>query len=187
MNEDDVERDLQRLLAVDPSPEFVTRVRLNAREQRVGAWSVSAVVIPALAVAMVLAVFVGARWNAPRSVHETASVPLAEAPSAAMDAPPISLRTAATPNGARTATATLAARSQPAGATEDIPEVLVSAADVAAFEGYIAAVANQEFALTPAAAESLQIASVSDVTVPPIAIEPLDSTEPANPNEGVLQ
>ena len=64
----------------------------------------------------------------------------------------------------------------PAGNARDIPEVLISQADKRAFEEFVAMVQRHHFAATFEEAPTSTPLVLTDVTVSPIAIEPLDGS-----------
>ena len=163
----DVDREIQRLLAVDPSPEFQARVRIRLSEEpqrfRLGiGWLVSGAT--ALAAVAVLVVFVSSRDDvAPRTPDPVA--PAVQAAAAAEPAPPPAVEQAV-------------AFAPPAPIRGNRTEmVLVPAAEREAFRRFMRTVA--ETGLAYSAASDLRgdvPLSVPEITIEPIVIEPIDST-----------
>lgn len=189
-----IDREIRTVLDVEPSPEFLARVRTRIAHQpvasRVG-WSW--VFAGAVAVVVVLAVMVsvsrrqevtadlkvGTTEISPAATTRTtgAKIGITESPAADLKV-------------GTTDTVTVAAAVVPtfrsARAEESpVPEVLISPHDARAFQGYVTSLRNRRFELafdeTPFIAET-PIATA--LTIPPITIEPLNAK---TPDEGVFQ
>ena len=163
----DVDREIQRLLAVDPSPEFQARVRIRLSEEpqrfRLGiGWLVSGAT--ALAAVAVLAVFVSSRDDvAPRAPDPVA--PAVQAAAAAEPAPPPAVEQAV-------------AFAPPAPIRGTRAEtVLVPAAEREAFRRFVRAATENGLAyVVPREALDDAPLGVPEITIDPIVIAPIDTT-----------
>jgi hypothetical protein len=162
----EVDRDIQRLLAVDPPPEFQARVRIRLSEEpqrsRLGiGWFVSGAA--GLAAGAVLAVFISSPDDvAPRAPDPVA--PAVQPAAAAEPAPPPSVEQAV-------AFAPAPIR----GSRTDM--VLVPAAEREAFRRFVRTVTETGLAYSAASAPRDEAPlSVPEITIEPIVIEPIDST-----------
>ena len=163
----DLDREIQRMLAVDPSPEFQARVRIRLSDEpqryRLGiGWLVSGVA--GLAAVALLAVFVSSRQQtvtraadpvAPVAqnvaVVEPVPAPATDQPVAAALTRPIRSRRAET--------------------------VLVPAAEREAFRRFLRTVAETGLAYSAASDPRDEAPlSVPDITIEPLVIAPIDST-----------
>ena len=190
MNISAFEREIETALAVDPSPEFLARVRLRiASEPASSAWRIPWVFIAgSVAMAIVMAVVVlrsdrkliptsvdqppdAITGDARATVTETALVPVVEAAPAA-------------PQSNRTSSSRPVREVRP----DRDPEVLISADEAAGLRRLIAAVRDRRIDFTSVLVESPQATAwlqpVSEITWSSIAIEPL---EPITTEEGVRQ
>jgi hypothetical protein len=163
----DVDREIQRLLEVDPSPEFQARVRMRLSEEphRPGlgiGWIVSGAA--GLAAVAVLAMFISSRDDvAPR-----APVPVAPAAQTAAAAEPA-------PLPAEEQAVALAPPAPIGGSRTEM--VLVPAAEREAFRRFVRAATENGLAYA-VAREIVDDAplSVPEIAIEPIVIAPIDTT-----------
>jgi hypothetical protein len=162
----ELDRQIQKALAVDPSPDFQARVRIRLREEpprNLGglSWLVSGVV--GLAAAALIAVFVSSRQGV--------------GPRAADPVPPAA-HTAAVPDPIPVAaTERPAVERLPAVTRHDAAEaVLVPAAEREAFRRFLRTVAENGLAYSvPDASEDTPL-SVAEIMIEPIVIAPIDTS-----------
>jgi hypothetical protein len=173
---DDLELDRELLAALDvtPSPEFVARVRVAVADQRKGplpgGWLVPAGFGCATIAAIVLA---GTSWNVsdqPERRADTLPVrPSVEQKEVQNQQPTERHREP------QARPVVHAPRVAPAGDTRDIPEVLISQADKRAFEEFVSTVQQRQFAATFEDVPESTPWLVTELSLAPITIEPLDT------------
>jgi hypothetical protein len=187
VNDDILTRDLERALAVDPSPEFVARVRARIAEEPSPAsppfgWLFAGVAIAAVAAAVVLAVFVDspARQTAPatapllasRSITSSIVVPDV-GPAKAGPHEDRGLREGA---GPRTPSFVGSGFSRTYTMPGE-PAILIDAREMMALQRLIAGVRDARVDLTPllkeATAAPMVLQPIDGLVIPPITIEPL--------------
>ena len=190
MNIGAFEREIETALAVDPSPEFLARVRLRIASEPVSsAWRIPWVFTAgsvAIAIVMAVVVFRSDRKPNLTSTEQPAVARTAfDRPAVAETAlAPVLDAASATPRTVGSPAVRLAREARPA---RD-PEVLISADEAAGLRRLIAAVRDGRIDFTPVlivnreATASLQ--SFSEITWLPITVEPL---EPITTGEGVRQ
>ena len=185
-----LDREIEQALGVDPSPEFLARVRVRVSSDPAASQSKWYLLWPAAAAgvaatALVVAIYVG---PAP---PDTSAVPASAAPTVvATDSSSAPRQTAdrgasATPDAASTI-AERPARERPTAvpaATERevlpraFPEVLLSAAESRGFETLVGKVQRGELTITvdEQTAEGVARNELTDLFIAPITIRPLDS------------
>jgi len=184
-----LDRELQAILAVNPPPEFVARVRtrIASEPQRSAAWSMWMFASAAAAAAVVAIVVVVSR-GVPRE-GAAPSKPLASrvlTPMAVLvsDIDRRLTRSRALPRAAPRA-ASLATAAMPQRAADD---VLVDPREAAAIRALIRRVRTGGIDLAPVLNAStptaMELAPVVEITIPDIAIDPI---APAPGAEGVRQ
>ena len=179
------ERAIETALAVDPSPEFLARVRLRIEgEPGSSMWRMPWMLTAgALAVAIVMAVVVFRSDRKP-TLTSTDQVAVARRTATETAPPPVPSTASATPRTDGTPAARPAREARPA---RD-PEVLISADEAAGLRRLISVARDGRIDFTPVlianreAAVSLQ--PFSEITWEPITVEPL---EPNTTEEGVRQ
>ena len=190
----DLDGEIARALNVDPSPEFLARVRMRvASEPAPAPWRLRWVVLAGAAAAVVLLAVVMTLWpDADRAEPQQAALPdatpLPQPPSAPASPPVVSEDPPApgTPPSAP-AGAQLARQETPAGATGDaqpqhelppFPEVLISADEVRAYRMLLGIVDPQKMAASPPPAragdgvvdlQDIDLASLKIEALPPMA------------------
>ena len=172
MDDLELDRELQAALDVTPSPEFVARVRGAVAErpnmQVVPRWLPPAVAAAAC-IALVVATFVARPRHA--AVDTPAKVAItAEPPPMTFEPPPVVQAPTRSPRPVSAAVKNPWA----------VPEVLVADADKRAFEDFVATIHQRQFA---AAFEHVPESTpwmVSELTLAPLTIEPLDSDTPSS-------
>lgn len=176
VNDASLDREIESMLAAEPSAEFLARVRTRvAEELEPGRWRPSWMFAVAGAAAVVMAIVV---WQSrePASSSITVSV---QAPQVAELVKPSvpevvpATRRGTTRRADRAAAAALRAN-ETSGPTSLVP--VVAADDARAFDAMLATLRNPGVVLVfdhEAAAPSL---SASAIAIPPIAIEPLPTT-----------
>ena len=162
MNDAALERDIERVLAVDPSPEFLARVRTRIAEEpspaswRFG-WLFAGVATAAVAVAVVLAIFdvspvrqpASARLLASRSIGSVVEVPSV----GSVGADP---------------------RVRPERRVRPEPTILFDARETMALQRLIAGVRDARMDLEPLLKEPpMAPQSLDELVIAPITIEPL--------------
>jgi hypothetical protein len=172
MRESDIDRELRGLLTVDPSPEFLARVRARVAEPvehgrtfwpALSALTVGAVVIGLVVVAI--------------SPRQTA---LVSAPLLAARSIGAGLSTMPLARADRVHSASLQTRDRISKKGTE-PEVLISKAESGALQALVAAIADGR--LDPASLPP-DNPSVTDIVIPPITIPPLTAS---SNGEGVRQ
>jgi hypothetical protein len=190
-----IDQDIRQALNVDPSPEFLARVRARvAREPAPSAWRWprSFAAAAALAAAAVVAVTLSEPWKSERaqSPEAPSSLRSANAPSVAPSRQPAS---AAMPPIGKRAIAKSQRRvfDEHAGASGSSPtvaeaEVLIDPAEQRALQRLIAGVRDGRIDLSAAQSATEpappQLAPLTDIVITPINIEPL---APSSGAEGV--
>jgi hypothetical protein len=188
-------RDLEAALAVDPSPDFVARVRTRVQDERDAAWFPPAWALAAAGALVVVAAIVGlprpnvsqVTTDAPAVRHHSpaprrdAAVATSIGPAPRQDAaaaPPVSrVKNREAPRRA-------AVVSVRRSASRDQPELLIEAGEARALQQLFSDVRQGLIDLTSlhqvAAAATLQ--PPSEIAFPPITIEPV-ATESAEEGE----
>lgn len=172
--------EIRRALAVDPSPEFLARVRTRIAEEpaprgRGLSWVVVAPAVFALALLTIVAL-----WQRPPAQSPlTAPALLTARPlgSTAPVSPPAVASSSAVAQAFRPAIAGLKPR---ATGVKDEPEVLIAADEVRALQQLIFNVQEGRIALPPALATS----PVDEIVIDPIAVAPIP---PMTGEQGVRQ
>jgi hypothetical protein len=181
MNDEAFERDIERALAIEPSPEFVARVRSRIAEEpsplsgRLG-WLFTGVVTAAVAAAVVFTVFVVS------PTHQTgpAGAPLLTSrsvTSGSVVVPAIAPADRAIPSVSRTplAVRVLTVSVSSAARVAAVPHI--DARETTALQRLIAAVRDARVDLSPLLKEAppapMALQPIDDLVIPPITIEPL--------------
>jgi hypothetical protein len=190
----EIDRALQAALAVEPSPEFVARVRTrvaNAHEPAAPAWRSPWLLSAAGAAAAAIAVIVVSR------PHETANVtPIAQVLKPARAGQPLGARpepvVATRPEPVqglahpREPVVVIRATGPAPQPTAREPEILIDPREAMALRGLITGTRDGSLDLSAAlratSPTAMNLPEVSDVVIVPITIEPL---EPAAGAEGV--
>jgi hypothetical protein len=183
MNDKAFERDIERALAIEPSPEFVARVRSRIAEElsplsrRLG-WLVGGVATAAVAAAVVLTVFVVSptRRSGPAGAPLLASRPV---PNGSVVVPAIAPADRAIPSARREAPVvrvlTLSVSS--VIRVTAVPEPLIDMSETTALQRLIAGVSDARVDLSPLLKEAspapMALQPIDDLVIPPITIEPL--------------
>ena len=188
-----LDRELATALQVDPSPEFMARVRLRvAAEPRRAGWRLAVGFAAVAAVAAIVAVAV-TLITGPLPVglerRDTAAVPQAareRAGGAAQETPrpaapdvdtaqSAGLRPGAARRPRRVETLALVLERTEPGDAPPFADVLVSAEEVRAFELLVAAILQQRVPPMPPADEApgLRAVELPEIGIAPLVIEPL--------------
>jgi len=186
MIDEALEREIEAALGVDPSPEFLPRVRARvASEQMHRGWHWSTGWRWAGVAAVVTAVAVIAVWTlrdpsrAPREAHITDTLPVDSATPPAEPALPAPALVASSAESPRPVTAPVArtvrsTRTQLAAAR---PEVLISRDEAVALRQLIAAIAARQVEardIPQLGAESAPLPRMEEIVLEPIKLSPLD-------------
>jgi hypothetical protein len=177
MNDAALERDIERALAVDPSPEFLVRVRTRIAEEpspasRRFGWLFAGVATAAVAAAVVLAIFdvspvhqrASARLLASRSIGSAVEVPSLDGVGADRRVRPESPSSVGPTHGSGPTTTGVAAE----------PTTLFDHRETMALQRLIAGVRDARVDLTPLLEEApMALQSLDNLVIPPITIEPL--------------
>jgi negative regulator of sigma E activity len=180
-----LDRDLESVLAVDPSPGFVTRVRTRVQSERDASWSALqwGFVAAAAAIAVVVAVVVGtSRPNRSQIAQEAPVVqkaPVAHEPPVAQDFSPA-------PTAPKRAVATSTRQS----VSRHEPDVIFAADEARALRRLFADVRKGLIDLSSlqegaAATEALQ--PPGEIAFPPITFEPIAIATAESAEEGERQ
>lgn len=173
-----LDREVQAALTVDPSPEFLARVRMRvASEPAPAAWTLSwAVLAGGAAVAtLVVAVVVS---NAGRSgnvePHDDTPTNLRGAATVAAPAP-VAPRVVRQPASERPLRVVRAEPPRAAADAPPFPEVLISTDEVRAYEAFVAAVQQRRIPPMPAIEENRPTTSTGlpDIDIAPLVLAPL--------------
>ena len=183
-------REIEQVLGVDPSPEFLVRVRMRLASEPVPSstrWSLSWMTATAgvAATALVVAIYLG------RTQPDRSDVPASAATSVVAadtsSAPRQTADSGASPRlGTGSPVAEQPARKRPAEARATIkgevprrafPEVLLSAAETRGLETLLGRLQRGELTITvdEQAAEKVDEEEPADLVIAPIRIRPLDS------------
>jgi len=175
-----LERELERALAVDPSPEFLVRVRARIADEPAPAsrgfgWLFAGVATVAAAAALVLAV----RMVSPARPPEAAPLLTSKSIGFAVIVPAV---VPGTVGPASVYAAARLRRDEQAG--HDVPKVnartaepLFDARETTALQRLIADVRDARVDLTPLAKEGpMPLPAMDPLVISPIVIEPLDSS-----------
>jgi len=176
-----LERELERALAVDPSPEFLVRVRARIADEPAPAsrgfgWLFAGVATAAAAAVLVLAM----RMVSPARQSETAPLLASRSIGSAVVVPAVVPGTVG-PASAAYAAARLRREEQ---AGHSVPRVnartaepLFDARETTALQRLIADVRDARVDLTPLAKEGpMPLPAMDPLVISPIVIEPLDSS-----------
>jgi hypothetical protein len=185
MNDVAFERDIERALAIEPSPEFVARVRSRIAEEpsplsRRFGWLFTGLATAAVAAAVVLALFVVSppRQTAPASPPLLVSRSVA---SGSVVVPAIAPADRAIPSASRTSPVVRMLTPFVPSATRvaAVPEPLIDARETRALQRLIAGVRDARVDLSPLLMEAppapMALQPIDDLVIPPITIEPLVS------------
>jgi hypothetical protein len=177
MNDAALERDIERALAVDPSPEFLARVRTRIAEKpspasRRFGWRFAVVATAAVAAAVVLAIFNGSPVRKPptalllasRSIGSVVEVPSVDGVGADPRVRPESPSSVGPTHGSAPTTTGVAVE----------PTTLFDARETMALQRLIAGVRDARVDLAPLLKEApMALQSLDNLVIPPITIEPL--------------
>lgn len=192
MSDAALDRELQAILDVDPSPEFAARVRARIAEPRRSAWWPPAFALGAVVAAAALLIAVVVLRSLPRGTRsEIAPLAARALASATVETPDLLARRSSVrvpPESAqRSADARpRAATAQTIAARE--PEILVDPREAAAIRAVIARARGGRIDLAPVLRAStpaaMDLGPVVDIAIPAITIDPI---APAPGAEGVRQ
>jgi hypothetical protein len=189
-----LDRELQAMLGVDPSPEFVVRVRTRIADEPspsrpwVSAWTLVASVVAVAAIVVVaVAVSRDTRSGAP------SETPVLGSRSAALSASTTPDLKGRAPGGSdrpttRVASPETAALHALTTQEHAEPEILIDPREAAALRALIVGTRQGRIDLAPVLAAStpavMELPPVADIDIPDIAIEPI---APGTGGEGVRQ
>jgi hypothetical protein len=169
-----LDREIEALLAVEPSPEFVARVRTRvAQESEPGRWRASWVLAAAGAVAAVIVAIIA--WPSPEATpsNRTPVEPPRIAEAVPTIAPP---QPAPLPErGRRTAVRAVATVERDRRGDIDLPEVVLADNEVKTFATLVASVRQSRFDVAvPAAPDPNTPLEIKELPpVEPLEIEPI--------------
>jgi len=176
-----LEREIEAALAVDPSPEFVAKIRARVASEPAPAswWHLRWPVLATAAVAAVVVAMVALSWQSahPELViaRNARDIALAPAPQAIARPSEVASANVAAPTR-RVSTAGRRGRSPSTNEGESgASEVLISRDEQRAFAMLVTAVQEGRFqrALAPTANAPEASAEPMDISIPPLVIEPL--------------
>ena len=188
LTDETLEKDIEAALGVDPSPEFLPRIRVRIANERIQeGWFSSVLWRWARVAAVVTAVAVIAVWtlrdpSPPREAHITDTPPVESTTppvDSALPAPALVASSAESPNPV-SAPVARAVRSTRTPAVVARPEVLISLDEAAALRQLIVAIAARQVEATDIpqlAAESAPLPMIEEIVLEPIKLSPLDGLE----------
>jgi hypothetical protein len=174
MNDESLDREIESLLASEPSPEFVARVRTRVASERApGRWRASWMFAAAGAVAAVIVALIA--WPSPEVVPSN-GVPV-EPPRMTEAAPAIAPRPARLPERGRpTAVRAVAATVERDRRIDiDLPEVVIAENEMRTFASLVANIRQSRFdAAVPVAPNPDTPLEIKELPpVEPLEIEPI--------------
>jgi hypothetical protein len=181
MNDAELERDIERALAVDPSPEFVARVRTRIADEPAPAsrgfgWLFVGVATATVTAAVVLAVFVVLPARQPASAPLLASRAIGsvvEVPSLGSVGADLRVRPETRAESLSSVGPTHGSAPTTTGVVAE-PAVLFDPRETMALQRLIAGVRDARVDLTPLLKEPpMAPQSLDNLLIPPITIEPL--------------
>jgi hypothetical protein len=183
-----LEREIEAALDVDPSPEFLARVRTRVARERVndgwvglGVWRWAGAVAVVTAVAIVGLLTMRDPWPEPREVH--ISTPVAEPmrrapdpPSVQNETPPTLVASAESPTPERRPIArTVPVPLRPAGAVQD--GIVVSGDEVVALRQLVVAIVARQVKavdIPELGVETAPLPAIEEIVLEPITLSPMD-------------
>jgi hypothetical protein len=176
-----IDDDIKDALNVDPSPEFVARVRArvaNEPEPSAWRWSWTVAATAALAAAIIVAIVLRPAPQ-PQVAQGLSPAEAAASDNAAPDvaqAVPLAAPATASPVGRAFGPATPAAEAFARRASSE-PEILLDPAETRALRALIAGVRDGRVDLTPlqaaAVPTAMELEPVADIVIAPITLEPI--------------
>lgn len=179
-SEDDVYRELQQLLTVDPSPNFVARVRTTVANQPRPSRTPAFLIAMAVSIAAILLIAVAVRVAGPASDETIASAPRQERTVP----PPIREVVSETPSAEaapRTRVLHVTGNRTPHTPPEPSLQVMVAPEDLQAVERLVRSTEDGTVALS--FDETNRKLTMTELTIAPITTEPLAFSE----QQGVVQ
>jgi hypothetical protein len=184
MDDQELDTLIHDAISVEPSPEFLARVRTNIEERRIErTWSPVWFALSGL-VAVSVAVFVALFVRQDQSGTVPARV-LAQANATSdltVGPPPVLMRTnRAMPDAVRSSRPKHSRRMPVV--RDDFPKVMISSADAAIFRRFMAGVYDGTFELSPDVLSRVEAVQERDVAITPLSIDPIRPIEPISPIE----
>jgi hypothetical protein len=170
LNDSALEREIESLLAIEPSPEFVARVRTHvANEPETPRWRLAWVVAPAMGACIVVFAAVMVMSSRPEPAAPVQAVTPSTVPRAVVERKP----TVEPPR--RVAHAAVPARRPPSGMPR--PEVVISEKERQAFEQLLLALAQNRLPVQVRAEDPAEESLAPEpLEIEPLTIEPLQVT-----------
>ena len=180
LSDDALEKEIEAALGVDPSPEFLPRLRARIASERLneggvwpGLWRWAGAGV-AVAAVVIAALWMSASVPAPREAHLTTIPPV----EPARRVPEVVASSAESPKPARVSgVRTVRSTRQP---VEAHPEVVISPNEAMALRQLVAAIAARQVEATDIpqlAAESAPLPPIEEIVLEPIKLSPLDGLE----------
>ena len=172
LNDSALEREIESLLAVEPSPDFLARVRTHiANEPEPSRWRLAWVVVPAMGACIVVFATVMVMWSRPEPVAPVQAVtPRPVLPAIVEREPAVEVPRVVARAAAR-------GRHQPAAAVDAFPEVVISEDEQRAFASLLVAVQQERLpVLVRAEGEIEEPLRPSALEIEQLTIEPLQVT-----------
>jgi hypothetical protein len=172
LNDSALEHEIESLLAIEPSPEFVARVRTRiANEPEPSRWRLAWVVVPAMGMCIVLFVSVMGVWSRPEPPAPVQAVTPSPVP------PTIVEREPAVELPRAVARVAAQKRVQRAAVADPFPEVVISEDERRAFANLLLAVQQERLpALVRAEDEIKEPLVPALLEIERLTIEPLQVT-----------
>jgi hypothetical protein len=179
MDDQQLDTLIQEAISVEPSPEFLARVRADLEERRIErTWSPVWVALAAMAALSVAGAVGGLLRQDQTDTGLAAALAQASATTEpTIGPPPAAMRTnRAMPDAARSAEPT-GSRRMPV-VKDDFPKVMISAADAAMFQKFMAGVHDGSFELTPDVLRDFELVQNRGLVITPLSIDPISPIEP---------
>ena len=173
LNDSALEREIESLLAIEPSPEFLARVRTHiANEPEPSRWRLAWVVVPAMGACIVVFATVMVMWSRPEPVVPVQAVTPRPAPPTIVERePPVEVPRVADPRGSA-GTGTSRQR-----LADPFPEVMVSEDERRAFANLLLAVQQERLPVLVRAEDEIEEPLMpAPLEIEQLTIEPLQVT-----------
>jgi len=172
LNDPALGREIESLLAVEPSPEFLARVRTRiANEPEPSRWRLAWIAVPAMGMCVVLFATVLVTWPRPEP-----AVPIQAVISSPVLPTIVEREPAVEPSRVFARVATQK-REQPTAVADPFPEVVISEDERQAFEQLLLAIEQDRLpVLMRAGGDAEDSLAPAPLEIDPLTIEPLQVT-----------
>jgi hypothetical protein len=189
LSDETLEKEIEAALGVDPSPEFLPRIRERIANERVreewfwsGSWRWAGVAAVVTAAAVIAVWTLRDPSRAPREAHITDTAPAESTTPPVEPALPAPALVASSAESPQPVSAPVArtVRSTRTPAVVARPEVLISLDEAVALRQLVVAIAARQVQATDIpqlAAESAPLPTIEEIVLEPIELSPLDGLE----------